>query len=43
MSAMKLMGSIFGGKKKVEIFLFMFTDGCKTEGAWIILPQLMVL
>jgi len=30
-------------KKKVKILLSMFIDGCKTEGAWIIVTQHMVL
>jgi hypothetical protein len=30
------------GKKKAKILLFMFTNKCKTKGAWIILAELMV-
>ncbi len=29
--------------QKAKILLYMFTDGCKTKGSWIILTQLMGL
>jgi hypothetical protein len=30
-------------KRKAKVLLSMYTDECKTEGAWIIVTQLMVL